>query len=50
MFSEKVLEKIFSNPETIKIPFEYQSVMIHIVEQALEEVEEKYDAVSEYEP
>lgn len=46
MFSEEVLEKIFSNPETIKIPFEYQSVMIHIIEQALEEVEDKHDAVS----
>ena len=42
MFSEEVLEKIFSNPETIKIPFEYQSAMIHIIEQALEELEDKY--------
>jgi hypothetical protein len=49
MFSEDVLEKIFSNPETTKIPFEYQSVMIRVVEQALEEVEDKYDAVSKYE-
>lgn len=47
MFSEDVLEKIFSNPEVQKIPFEYQSAMIRVVEQALEEVEDKYDAVSE---
>lgn len=47
MFSEDTLEKIFINPETIKIPFEYQSTMIRVIEQALEELEDKYDAVSE---
>ena len=46
MFTENVLEKIFSNPSTSQIPFEYQSIMIRVVEKALEEVEEDYDAVS----
>lgn len=50
MFSEETLEKIFINPELQKIPFEYQSTMIRVIEQALEELEEKYDAVSEHEP
>lgn len=50
MFSEKTLEKIFINPELQKIPFEYQSTMIRVIEQALEELEDKYDAVSEHEP
>lgn len=47
MFSEETLEKIFINPELQKIPFEYQSTMIRVIEQALEELEDKYDAVSE---
>ena len=49
MFSEDTLEKIFINPELQKIPFEYQSAMIRVIEQALEELEDKYDAVSEHE-
>lgn len=50
MFSEETLEKIFINPELQKIPFEYQSTMIRVVEEALEELEDKYDAVSKHEP
>lgn len=47
MFSDKILEKIFSNPQIQQIPFEYQSTMIHAIEKAIEEVEEEYDAFSE---
>ena len=50
MFTENVLEKIFSNPKLKDIPFEYQSSMIRVVEEALEELEEEYDAVSKHEP
>ena len=37
MFSDSVLEKIFSNPETQKIPIGYLSTMIGVVEKVLEE-------------
>ena len=49
MFSDKILEKIFSNPEIQKIPFEYQSTMLHAIETAIEETEVEDDAISKHE-
>ena len=37
MFSDNVLEKIFSNSETQNIPIGYLSTMIGVVEKVLEE-------------
>lgn len=37
MFSDETLEKIFSDPETQKVPIGYQSTMIHVIEKILEE-------------
>lgn len=39
MFSDEVLEKIFSREDVMKIPLIYQSTMIHAVQEVLEEVE-----------
>ena len=39
MFSDEILEKIFSHPETSKIPIGCQSTMIHVIEEVLEDVE-----------
>ena len=39
MFSDEILEKIFSHPETNKIPIGCQSTMIHVIEEVLEETE-----------
>ena len=39
MFSDEILEKIFSHPETSKIPIGCQSTMIHVIEEVLEETE-----------
>ena len=39
MFSDEILEKIFSHPETSKIPIGCQSTMIHVIEEVLEEIE-----------
>ena len=50
MFSDAILEKIFADKEMQKIPFVYQSTVLHIVERVLEEMGVKlYDAVSESE-
>lgn len=38
MFSDEILEKIFSDPEAHLVPIGYQSTMIHIVERVLEEM------------
>lgn len=38
MFSDSVLEKIFADKEIQKIPFDYQSIVIHVVERVLEEM------------
>ena len=38
MFSDEILEKIFSDPEAQKVPIGYQSTMIHVVEKILEEL------------
>lgn len=37
MFDDKILEKIFTDPETQKIPIGYQSTMIRVIEKILEE-------------
>lgn len=37
MFSDEILEKIFANNESKKVPIGYQSTMIHVVEDVLEE-------------
>ena len=39
MFSDEILEKIFSHPETSKMPIGCQSTMIHVIEEVLEETE-----------
>lgn len=36
MFSDEVLEKIFSREDVMKIPLTYQSVMIRAVQEVLE--------------
>lgn len=38
MFSDKLLEKIFSDKEIQRVPFEYQSIVIHVVERVLDEM------------
>lgn len=49
MFSGGVLERIFSRPELHKIPIDYQSTVIHAVEEALEDIleENPYVTISE---
>lgn len=50
MFSDSVLEKIFAEKEIQKIPFEYQSTIIHVIERVLEEMGvDVYDALYESE-
>ena len=43
MFSDSVLEKIFSDKEIQTVPFEYQSIAIHAIERVLEEMGVKVD-------
>lgn len=43
MFSDEVLEKIFASKEIQKVPFDYQSTVIHVVERVLEEMGVKID-------
>lgn len=38
MFSDFVLEKIFADKEIQRVPFDYQSTVIHAVERVLEEM------------
>ena len=38
MFSDKLLEKIFADKEIHRVPFEYQSIVIHVVERVLDEM------------
>lgn len=46
MFTDGVLEKIFSRPETRSVPVGTQSEMIHAIETVLEEILEKNPYVS----
>ena len=43
MFSDEVLEKIFASKEIQRVPFDYQSTVIHVVERVLEEMGVKID-------
>ena len=43
MFSDEILEKIFTNPETVNVPIVYQSAMIHSIEKILEDVKQNQD-------
>ena len=46
MFSDEILEKIFADKEIQKVPFDYQSTVIHVVERVLEEMGvNDYDAI-----
>ena len=38
MFSDKLLEKIFADKEIQRVPFEYQSIVRHVVERVLDEM------------
>ena len=50
MISDSVKEKIFADRRTWKVPFEYQSVMLRVIEDILEEMGVNLDdAVSESE-
>ena len=50
MISDSVKEKIFADKRTWKVPFEYQSVMLRVIEDILEEMGVNLDdAVSESE-
>ena len=44
MFSDEILEKIFLNQEMQNIPIKYQSTMITVIENVLEEMGVKIDA------
>lgn len=37
MFTDEILEKIYSNPEVDKIPISYVSTMISVIEKVIEE-------------
>ena len=37
MFSDEILEKIFNRDDVRRIPLQYQSTMIHAIEEILEE-------------
>ena len=39
MFSDEILEKIFTNPEVSKIPIEEQATMIRVIEKVLDDME-----------
>lgn len=50
MISDSVKEKIFADRRTWKVPFEYQSIMLSVFEDVLEEMEVNLDdAVSKSE-
>lgn len=38
MFSDEILEKIFSHPDTAEVSLGGQSTMIHVIEDVLEEM------------
>lgn len=49
MFSDEVLEKVFSHPEMQKIPIGCQSTAVHVFQEVLEEIKEEnpYGTISE---
>lgn len=44
MFSDEILEIIFSDPEASKIPIEEQSIMIRVIEKTLDNMGVVLDA------
>lgn len=44
MFSDEILERIFSDPEVSKIPIEEQSIMIRVIEKTLDNMGVVLDA------
>lgn len=46
MFTDGVLEKIFSRPELHKIPIGYQSTIIHAIEGTLEDILEENPCIA----
>lgn len=49
MFTDEVLEKIFSHPEMQKIPVGAQSTAVHVFQEVIEEIREEnpYGTISE---
>lgn len=43
MFSDEILEKIFSQPEMKDIPIGYQAIIIRVIESVLEDYVEYVD-------
>lgn len=43
MFSDEILEKIFSHPEAVKVPIGCQSTMVHVIEEVLGETQKNAD-------
>lgn len=39
MFSDEILEKIFSHPEAVKVPVGCQATMVSVIEEILEEAQ-----------
>lgn len=46
MFSDNILEKIFNKDEVRKVPLQYQSIMIHAIEEAIDEEADKLNATA----
>lgn len=42
MFSDDFLEKIFENPQSYKVPIEYQTIMINVFEDIFKKIKEEY--------
>lgn len=42
MFSDEVLEKIFSRKDVMKIPIVYQSTMVRAIQEVLEQEEKNH--------
>lgn len=51
MFSDEILEKIFSREDVMKIPIVYQSTMVHAIQEVLEKegIEDASKSVSGHE-
>lgn len=48
MFSDEILEKIFSDPEAQTVPIGAQSTMVHVIEKVLEEMGVDVNATAFY--
>lgn len=49
MFDNEVLMRIFERPEVQSVPVKYQSIMVHAVEEVMEEIENEPE-LSVHEP